>query len=196
MIGLDRPSGGSAMLRLLALLLLLPVAAAASPWRLDDATSVEASIAWQGNPVTVRFPGLSGDVDFDAHRLETARARLTVPTAAATTGNPVVDGLMRSADYLDAARHPTITFELDKLTKTSEHSADVSGRVTLRGVTRPVHLSAQVQAFGPDDTRDGALTADFLITGEIDRSDFGSTAGEPELSAKLPLLIHLVMSAQ
>lgn len=176
------------------LILALPGAASAAPWRLDPATTVAARIEWQGTPIAVRFPGLTGEVDFDARHLDGARATLTAPAGAATTGNPVVDAILRDADYLDARGHPTITFELDRLTKTSADTADVAGRVTIRGVTRPVALKAKVVAFGPSRTDPGTMTADFAITGEIDRRDFGSTAGAPDLSTTLPLDIRLVMT--
>ncbi len=132
---------------------------------------------------------------FDSQKIETARATLTVPAGEATTGNPLVDTMMRSGDYLDAQRHPAITFELDRLTKTSGNTADVTGKVTLRGVTRPVDLKAKVLAFGPATDSPGETRADFAISGQIDRRDFGSTAGAPQISTVLPLSIRLIMTS-
>lgn len=187
------------MLRLLGLMLLplaLPSAGAAAVWTLDPATTVSASIEWQGKPIAVHFPGLSGDVAFDAERLDGAHATLAVPAGKATTGNPIVDTMMRGSDYLDAGAHPTITFELEKLTKTSKDTADVAGTVTLRGVTKPVQLKAKVMAFGPTKDDPGLMKADFAISGQIDRRDFGSAAGVPEVSAVLPLDIRLVLTTR
>lgn len=187
------------MLRLFGLMLLplaLPGPGTAATWTLDPATTVAASIAWEGKPIAVRFPGLSGDVDFDANDLGTARATLSVPAGKATTGNPIVDTMMRSGDYLDASAHPTITFDLERLTKTSKDTADVAGTVTLRGVTRPVRLKAKVLAFGPTREDPALMKADFAISGAIDRRDFGSTAGVPDVSAVLPLDIRLVLTAR
>ena len=67
--------------------------------------------------------------------------------------------------------------------------------MTLRGVTRPVALKARVLAFGPTEADPAVMKADFAITGAIDRRDFGSTAGAPELSTVLPLDIRLVMTS-
>ena len=173
-----------------------PAAAGAPAWTLDPATSVTASIAWQGRPIPVRFPGLSGLVAFDPRDLSGAKATLSAPAGAATTGNPIVDAMVRSADYLDAAAHPTITFELERLTKTSKDTADVAGRMTLRGVTRPVALQARVLAFGPEKGDPAVMKADFDIEGTIDRRAFGSTAGTPEISAVLPVRIRLVMTTR
>jgi polyisoprenoid-binding protein YceI len=187
------------MLRLLGLL-LLPIAlsepAAAAPWTLDPTTSVEASIDWQGRPIAVHFPGLSGSVDFDAEHPETARARLAVPAGGATTGNPIVDAIMRGGDYLAAGSYPTISFDLGRLTRTSKDTADVTGSVTFRGVTRPVRLKAKVLAYGPSRNDPGLMRADFAISGEIDRRDFGSTAGVPDISAVMPLDIRLTMTTR
>jgi len=191
-----RAHGRFAMIRLLALLLLLPALAAAAPWILDPATSVSAEIDWKDQPIVVRFPGLTGEVDFDAERLEGAHATLTVPAGAATTGNPIVDAMMRSGDFLDAQRHPTITFELDKLAKTSKDTASVTGKVTMRGVTRPVELDARVLAFGPVGGDPKRIKADFAITGTLDRAAFGSTAGGSDVSTMLPLDIRLVMTSR
>ena len=184
------------MIRLVALLLLLPALASAAPWTLDPATAVSAEIEWKDQPIVVRFPGITGEVDFDAERLEGAHATLAVPAGAATTGNPIVDAMMRSQDYLDAERHPTITFELEELTRTSKQTATVTGKVTLRGVTRPVALDAKVLAFGPVGGDPKRMKADFAITGTLDRAAFGSTAGGADISTKLPLDIRLVITSR
>jgi len=197
-----RRTGEIGMLRALGLTLTiltplaLPCPVTAAPWTLDPATSVVASIGWEGKPIAVRFPGLSGEVDFDQAHLETAKATLSVPAGRATTGNPIVDTMMRGGDYLDAGGHPTITFDLDRLTKTSKDTADITGTVTLRGVTRPVHLKAKVITFGPTRDDPSLMKADFAISGEIDRRDFGSTAGIPDVSAIMPLDIRLVMTTR
>ena len=83
---------------------------------------------------------------------------------------PVVDGLIRGADYLAADRYPTITFRLDRLAQTSKNTADIEGRITLRGVTRPLSLKAQVFAYGPAKDDPDRFEAGFNLTGEIDRT--------------------------
>src|SRR4051794_9509980 len=109
------------MLRyLLTALLALPLPAAAAPWKLLPDTTVSVDVGWQGRNVTVRFPQLDGQVDFDQALPEAAKAAMGVAASAATTGVAVVDALVRSRDYLDAADYPTIGFHLDKLTQTSK----------------------------------------------------------------------------
>jgi polyisoprenoid-binding protein YceI len=185
------------MLKLLLLLAaLLPLPAAAAAWKLDPATTVTADVGWQGKTVQVRFPTLSGTIDFDQDRPESARANISVAAGDATTGVAVVDALVRSRDYLGADAYPTITFQLDKLTQTSKSTADITGRITLRGVTKPVSFRAKVIAYGPAQDDPSRFEAGFDLTGEIDRTAFGSTGGIPEVSAQLPVQIRLLMTSE
>lgn len=185
------------MLKPLCLLIaLLPLPALAAPWKLDPATTVTADVDWEGKTVQVRFPTLSGSIDFDQSRPESAKADISVAAKDATTGVAVVDSLVRSRDYLGAEQYPTITFHLDRLTQTSKSTADIDGRITLRGVTKPVSFKAQVFAYGPAKDDPARFEAGFNLSGEIDRTAFGSTGGLPEVSSVLPLQIRLLMTSE
>jgi polyisoprenoid-binding protein YceI len=181
---------------LLLVLALLPLPAAAAPWKLDPATTVAADVGWEGKTVVVRFPTLSGEIDFDQDHPEQARASIRVAAGDATTGVAVVDSLLRSRDYLGADQYPTITFRLDKLTRTSKNTATIDGRMTLRGVTKPVSFQARVFAYGPAKDDPGRFEAGFDLSGSVDRTDFGSTGGLPDVAAVLPVRIRLLMTSR
>jgi polyisoprenoid-binding protein YceI len=178
----------------LALALGAPPAQAAA-WRLDPETQVVVDVPWRGSDVAVRFPDLRGEVTFDETAPETARARIEASAAGAETGVGVVNALIRSPGYLDAEAFPVIAFQLDRLRRLSKSTARVEGRLTLRGVTRPLALDAEVFRYGPDPADPGRFQAGFDLTGSIDRTEFGSTGGLPEVPARLDLRIRLVMSA-
>jgi polyisoprenoid-binding protein YceI len=185
------------MLRLLVIgLLALPLPALAAPWKLEPDTTVAVDVAWEGRTVTVRFPELDGTVDFDEAHPERAKAAISVATGSATTGVAVVDQLVRSRDYLDAAEYPSIGFRLDNLTQTSKQTADVAGRITLRGVTKPVTFKATVTRYGPASDDPKRFEAGFDLTGSIDRTQFGSNGGLPEVAAVLPVRIRLLMASE
>lgn len=184
------------MLRLAFALLLLPAVALAAPWRLDPASSIAVKVGWEGRMVEVRFPDFSGQVEFDEANPERAQATISVSAQSATTGAGVVDALVRSDDYLGAGRFPTIVFEVDRLTRTSSQTADISGKITLRGVTRPLSFTAQVIRYGPADDDRARFEAGFDLTGSIDRTQFGSTGGLPEVAAVLPIHIRLLMHSE
>ena len=179
--------------RLALVLALLPAAADAAPWRLDPATTIAVDVPWEGSAVTVRFPAPTGSVDFDPEHPETARAAVTVSARGATTGVAIVDALVRSPGYLGTDTWPEMTFRLDRLTPTSKQTAEVAGRLTLRGVTRPVAFAARVIRFGPAAGDPEVFEAGFDLTGTIDRTAFGSTGGLPEVAAELPIRIRLLM---
>jgi polyisoprenoid-binding protein YceI len=184
--------------RLLVLVLLpmLPVAAGAAPWALDPETEVTVEVPWHGSTVAVHFPSLSGRIDFDEAHPERAKAAITVAAGEAETGVAVVDQLVRSPGYLDAAAYPTISFALDRLTRTSKSTAEIDGRITLRGVTRPVAFQARVTRYGPSPEDPSRFEAGFELDGRIDRTEFGSTGGLPEVAAVLPVRIRLYMSSR
>lgn len=180
---------------LLLILALVPGGAAAKPWTLDPATTVTVNVDWMGSTVAVKFPTLSGVIDFDQDRVSAVSATIDVATTDATTGVAVVDALVRSPDYLGAEQYPRIVFQLDKLVQTSKSTADIFGRVTMRGITHPASFQAKVFRFGPATDDPQRFEAGFDLTGEIDRSKFGSTGGVPEVAAILPVVIHLLMTS-
>ncbi len=183
------------LVRYLLILWLLPGLAMGATWRLDPETRVAVDVGWQAGVVEVRFPRLAGSIEFDERRPQTARAEIRVETAAVETGLGLVDALVRSRDYLDAARYPQIVFVLDRLEQTSPQTADITGRITMRGVTRPVEFKARVFRYGPSKADPARFEAGFDLDGTIDRTAFGSTGGLPDVAAVLPVRIRLVMTS-
>jgi polyisoprenoid-binding protein YceI len=170
--------------------------ALAAPWKIAAGTTISVDANWNGSVVPVHFPSVGGAVDFDEKNIQAARATIAVATRNATTGVPIVDGLVRSDDYLAADRFPQITFRLDRLVQTSASTADVTGRITLRGVTKPVVFHATVIRYGPGQDDPGRFEAGFDMSGVIDRTEFGSNGGLPEVAGLLPIHIRLMLSSR
>jgi polyisoprenoid-binding protein YceI len=189
----------SALSRIVPLLLAAGIGfgapGAAEPWRIESGTRLEVDVAWGGAKVVVRFPDLAGEVDFDPDRPDLARALIVARAAAATTGLPPADALLRGPGYLDARRFPSVEFRLDRLVQTSRSTADVFGRLTLRGVTREVRFEARALRYGPVSGEPDRFEAGFDIRGRIDRTEYGSTAGLPEVPAVMPVRVRLLMSS-
>ncbi|MBP7240661.1 YceI family protein [Amaricoccus sp.] len=181
----------------LALLLVcLPLAAAAAPWRLDPATRVAVDVSWKGSTVELTFPELSGTIDFDEKRPETTRARIVVAAGSVEAALPPAAVVVKGPDFLGVGRWPEVVFELDRLTPTSKSTADVAGRLTLRGITKPVSFKATVTQYGPAPDDPDRFVASFDITGSVDRTAFGSTGGLPDVAARIGLRIHLAMASE
>lgn len=182
--------------RLVLLAVLLPSPVVAASWVLDPETSVAVDVPWQGSAVTVTFPPPTGSIVFDPEHPETTKATVTVSAREATTGVPLVDPVVKSPDFLGAEAHPTMTFELDSLKLVSKSAAEVTGRITFRGVTKPARFDARVTRYGAAADDPDRFDAGFDLTGSIDRTAFGSTGGLPDVPAVLPVRIRLLMHSE
>ena len=84
-----------------------------------------------------------------------------------------------SEAWFDVAVHPAISFESETINLTSDQTADVDGRLTLLGVTRPVTLSVRFNGGYAGHPMDPNARIGFSATGQLARSDFGFTIGIP-----------------
>ena len=118
------------------------------------------------------FTGVKGTLDLTPAAVSTSRLTISIPTASVSTTNPTLDGELRGADWLDAAKDPAIGFVSTAVELTAPGRARISGDLTLHGVTRPVTLDAKFNAAGVNPL-DRRYTAGFDATAHIRRSDFG-----------------------
>ena len=118
------------------------------------------------------FTGVQGTVVYDTDNHAASSIDVTIDTSTISTREPQRDAHLKSADFLDAEKYPTITFRSTKVEKTGEDEAKVTGDLTIHGVTRPVVL--QVEGPTPD-AKDpfGNIRAGASAKTKIKRSDFG-----------------------
>lgn len=160
-----------------ALLALAPAAALAATgaWKVDPSHSTA--------DFTVRhlviskvhggFTKFSGTVQLDESDLTRSTVEATLDVSSIDTRSADRDAHLKSPDFFDAAKYPTITFKSTKVAKAGKGVLEVTGDLTLHGVTRPVTLvvtpSAEVKGmYG--ETRRG-----FSATGKLSRKEFGLT---------------------
>ncbi|MEU4092550.1 YceI family protein [Streptomyces sp. NPDC026673] len=98
----------------------------------------------------------------------TAQGTLTVGAASLDTGNKQRDTHLRSADFLDAAAHPSIVFTAHRVTAGTDGALSADGELTVRGNTRPVTLTGRVET-------SSAETVVLAVEALVDRADFGLT---------------------
>jgi polyisoprenoid-binding protein YceI len=102
--------------------------------------------------------------------------KATIDAASVNTVQEQRDTHIRSADFLDADHHPSITFVSTGVRPAGDHF-QIDGNLTIRGVTKPVTLEVEVNGFGPDPY--GGTRAGFSATTEINRQDFGVSYNGP-----------------
>ncbi len=123
------------------------------------------------------FKNLKGTLQFDPADPASASVEVKIDAASFSTGENERDEHLRSADFLDAAKHPTITFKSTRVEVTGYNKCKVLGNLTIRGTTRPVIL--EVEFFGPVDTPFNNTRMGFLATTKINREDFGVSWNSP-----------------
>jgi polyisoprenoid-binding protein YceI len=94
----------------------------------------------------------------------------TIDLASIDTGNKQRDNHLRSADYFEVEKHPTMSYRSTGIRQTDDGWV-IDGELTLHGVTRQVPLAVEVNGFGPDPY--GGQRAGFSATAQVNRSDFG-----------------------
>ena len=122
---------------------------------------------WYGD-----FAGATGSLTLDPKTPAASTLEVSIPAGSISTTNAIVDGELKAADWLDTTQFPTITFKSTKVTPTGPTTAQVTGDLTLHGVTRPVTLDATFKAAG-SNIMTKAYTVGFEVKGHLKRSDFG-----------------------
>jgi polyisoprenoid-binding protein YceI len=119
------------------------------------------------------FSGVAGVVTVDHDDFATATIEATVDPATVHTGEAQRDAHLRSADFFDVERFPTLTFTSRRVTKTADGRYSLTGDITIHGVTKSVTLDVGAEGVGRDPW--GNDRAGFTLTGVINRRDFGLT---------------------
>ena len=127
--------------------LLLPGAAGAEPLRFriqPEASEITFRATSRLMNADGRFARFSGDVMVDPAVLAGARVSLTIDTASLDTGIAMRDNHLRSSDFFDVERFPTVAFQSVRV-EAAGRRATVVGRLTLHGVTREIAVPIDVQ---------------------------------------------------
>jgi polyisoprenoid-binding protein YceI len=142
-------------------------------WALDTAhSSVDFSVRHMmiAN-VKGTFNSFNAVIEADPTDLTTANIEFTVDTASVDTRNKDRDGHLVSADFFDVENYPTMTFKATNIVKTGEGEYNVTGDLTLRGVTKQETFAVTYEGSGKDPW--GNEKVGFSAEGSINRSDYG-----------------------
>jgi polyisoprenoid-binding protein YceI len=120
------------------------------------------------------FKDIHGSLEFDPDNPATLSLEATIAVAGIWTGEPHRDEHLRSADFLDVAKHPTIRFVTTKSERIGGNDYQLLGDLTIRGVTHPVTFPLRYLGRWKTPYNDARVTR-LGLTGKtsIDRFDFG-----------------------
>jgi polyisoprenoid-binding protein YceI len=136
------------------------------------------------------FVGASGALSLDPKNIGKSHLEVTVPVSGISTPSDKLTGELKGADWFDAAQFPTISFKSTAIAPTGADTADITGDLTMHGVTRQVTLKAKFNAAGVSPV-DKAYTTGFEVSGHVKRTDFGVSKYAPYIGDD----VHLIISA-
>ena len=165
-----------------------PAQVQAGDYRLDPAHSkITWSVDHFGFSTYVgQFGKVDGTLSIDPNKATEARLDVTVDANSVGTLNPALDAHLKTADFLDTAKFPTAAFKATAIKLTGQRTADITGDLTLHGVTRPVTVAATFNQAGVNPV-DKTYSLGFAGKAKIRRSDFGVSAYAPALGDEVTL---------
>lgn len=164
--------------------------AAGVTYKLDpNHTNVLASWNHFGfsNP-SANFGSVDGTLVYDAKNVGKSSVQVTLPLSGLDSFVPKLDTHLRSADFFDAEKFPTITFKSTKVQAAGKDKLKITGDLTVKGVTRSVVLDAHLNKAG-EHPMAKVQTIGFDATTTIKRSEFGVGAYVPNVGDAITLRI-------
>lgn len=152
--------------------------AAPSKWTVTTGSTLGFSTTWGGQAVEGRFDTWSADIVFSPDALDRSHVKVTIDLASVATGDPQRDVALPGADFFDVAQHPKAIFTADSFEAAGQNRHVAKGRLSLRGVTRPVRLPFSLKIDG-DKARMSGVTS-------LDRTAFGVGQGEWQATDQIP----------
>lgn len=138
---------------------------------------------------TARFTRIDGELNFDPARPAAMTLQAQIDPRSITTDFPLdkpdFDAELAGPAWLDAGRFPQIVFKSTLIAPTGPDTANVTGDLTLHGVTKPVTLDVKFNGgYGPNEMDPGGSRIGFSAQGKLKRSEFGISAGIPAAGSR------------
>lgn len=151
-----------------------PALAAPESYRLNmDQSVVGFTYQFQGNPRQGQMPVAAAVMQLDLDNISGSQVNVTLNAAEAQAGALFMTSTMKGPNVLHTASYPTIEFTSTKV-EGSLRGAQITGDLTIRGITRPVTLTAGLyRQQGTDRTDRSRLIVQLL--GSVSRSAFGAS---------------------
>ena len=155
-------------------------------------------------PVRGQFRDVDGVVEFDEQAPERSGVKVNIRSASLTTGQPLLDQQLRGNNFFNVAAHPMIVFKSGTVKRTHSAQAEMTGELTLNGVTKPLTLRVVAQppekaaASIPNAVERNSPPARrfFLARGKIRRSDFGMSSLAFLVEDECEIQIHAALRRQ
>jgi polyisoprenoid-binding protein YceI len=155
-------------------------ATALSTWNIDPAHSAaEFKVRHMMiSNVKGKFSGLSGSLKLDETDYTHSSIEVSIPSASVSTVDDKLDAHLKNEDFFDVEKFPTLTFKSTSIRSTGDHDYEVTGDLTIRGVTKSVTLSVN-DLSEPSKDPWGNLRIGLSGSAKVNRKDFGLVWNAP-----------------
>ncbi len=151
----------------------MAAAATAQSWTLDKThSSINFSVSHMVvSEATGNFKDFSGEVKSEKSDFSDLGVSFTIKVASINTDDEKRDGHLKSPDFFDAAKFPDITFKSTNIKKINDKKYELTGDLTMKGVTKKVTWEVKYNGTVKDPY--GNNRAGFKATTTVDRKDYG-----------------------
>jgi polyisoprenoid-binding protein YceI len=158
----------------------IPATTATSIWNIDPAHSAaEFKVRHMMiSFVKGKFSGLSGVLKLDETDYTHSTVEVSIPAASVSTVDDKLDAHLKNEDFFDVEKFPTLTFKSTGIRSTGGQDYEVTGDLTIRGVTNPVTLSVN-DLSEPSKDPWGNLRIGLSGSTKVNRKDFGLVWNAP-----------------
>lgn len=148
-------------------------------WEIDAAhSSVEFKVKHMMlSFVRGNLSGIKGEIKFDESSAADSSVSVELDANTISTNNEGRDGHLKSADFFDTEKFPTISFESSKVSINSNNTGTITGMLTIKDVSKEIEIDVEFNGIGntPDMGYGVSTVAGFVGTTKINREDFGLT---------------------
>jgi polyisoprenoid-binding protein YceI len=153
---------------------LVAQVAFATEFTVDPAhSSIGFSIRHLVSHVKGEFKEFEGKINMDEKKPEASKVEFTVKSDSINTNNEKRDNHLKSEDFFDAKKFPTLSFVSKKVASAGKNKMKVTGDLTIHGVTKPATFNVEYNGQMKDPW--GNMRAGYSATSKINRKDFGLT---------------------
>jgi polyisoprenoid-binding protein YceI len=164
-----------AILTWLPAVFLIQSACAADTFVFDKAHStIGFQVRHLFSTVPGKFDDFTGTINYDEANPENSSVEVTIKTASVNTGVKMRDDDLRSPNFFDAAKYPEITFKSKSVKMTGNNTADVTGDLTMHGVTKEAVLKVELLGKGAG-MKPGSVVSGWNAATALKRTDYGLT---------------------
>jgi len=136
-----------------------------------------------------RFNTVSGSLDFDPENITELSMQGIIESASVDVNNGELEKTLQEADWFDTTAYPQVTFVSTSVQRTDENAVNITGDLTLRGVTQQIVINTRFNG-GADNFLTGKYTLGFSASTAIKRSDYGMDSFAALVADDIEIELH------